>query len=96
MRKTLINNKDELSDFIFDAIVDGMARGKQIDGYYLSGCTSELRKSLYMTSVEVCYFVKTIMKDISFDNKVVSIERKNGNNGHNIYKVVDINAFENT
>jgi len=96
MRKTLLRAKDEIVDFLFQAIEDGNKRNKSVDGYYLSGCTQDgLRKCLQMNSVEICHFVKIHMANTNFGNKVVEIERRAGNNGMNIYKVVELHGPNN-
>jgi hypothetical protein len=89
MRKNLVNAKDELVDLLFSAIQE---EHRPVNGHYLSEVTKEHRKSIHMNPVEISHFMKRFVTGVNFDNKVVEIERKQGNNGSNIYKMVMLNG----
>lgn len=96
MRKLLGKSKLVIISLFLETIFDGKKDGTPADGRLLADETKEpeygLKRSLHMNSGEASNFVKQHMLNVNFDNSCVTVEKKNGNNGGNVYKLVDLNA----
>lgn len=62
------------------------------DGHWLSQTTNDLKVSLHMTSGEASHFVKAHMLNINFGETCIVVKKKNGKNGGNVYRVVNLLA----
>lgn len=93
MRKISRKHKSTIVSIFLKAIQSGQRDGSPADGNFLADHTHDLeRKSLRMNAGQASNFIKREMLNFNYGDMCVVVEKKNKNNGGNVYKTVDLDA----